>query len=493
MSILTNSARNSASSGVNESIEAGGLRSPGVACPPSNRMPVWLGARLAQLRAFHAVRPLIDFKQIVRELPMHVENARLRNMDCKAEHVAILYDRFRSLTQELQQLEEDRNKLARLHTSSTEDHSRQKAVEMKAKAAALSAELGKLEAEMLEEAISIPNQTHPDSPRGSPEANKEVVRFGPPIDPQKDAIDHVELGKRLGILDFEAGARVAGAQHYFLKDQGALLELALIQYAISTCMKRGFRLMFTPDMSYSSYIQACGFNPRNGDSALPIYTVQQEEKDDARPESHKRALVGTAEVAIAAHYADTIIDVTKQPLPIKVVAFSHCFRPEVGHHGAESRGLYRVHQFSKVEMFAITAGSPEASQQQFDELVSIQKEILGGLGLSCRILNMATEELGASAYCKYDIEAWFPFGRRWGELTSASSCTDFQSRRLAIRIKDGPGRPTRFPHTLNGTAAAIPRLIQAIMENYQEADGTVRIPDALHPFMLDGSKRITKR
>lgn len=486
MSTLMNSERNSASSGVKGSITD---RSPGRVpmLPPITRHRKHLRA------AFHAIRPLLDFKQITKNLPMHLENARWRNVPCKAERMASLYDQFRRLTADLQNLEAERNKLAKLNIGCHEVEMRQQAVELKAKASAIKTELGAIEDEMLKEALAIPNHTHPDSPRGGPECNEQIRSFGPTVDPLRTAVDHIELGKRLGILDFEAGARVAGAQQYFLKDQGALLELALIQYAINICLNRGFRLMFTPDMAYASFVQACGFNPRSGDTALPIYTVHQEEKDSSSADGHRRALVGTAEVAIAAHYANQIIDLSKETLPIKVVAFSHCFRPEVGHHGAESRGLYRVHQFSKVEMFAITDDSILSSGQQFNEIIDVQKDILEGLGLSCRVLNMATEELGTSAYCKYDIEAWFPVGRRWGELTSASNCTDFQSRRLAIRTREGPGKPTRFPFTLNGTAAAIPRLIQAILENFQEEDGSVRIPETLHPFMLDGSERITKR
>lgn len=410
-------------------------------------------------------------------------------MPCLADSIVQLYSRFKDLTSESQKLEAERNQLSKTVHPTLEN--RETVKNFKKRLSVLHDQLRLTESHLIDAGLSLPNTSHQASPIGGPDQNAEICKFGPAIAAGKTVVDHLALGKSLDILDFEVGAKVAGSQQYFLKNQGALLEIALMQYAIKTCLASGFKLMLPPDMAYTSFVRACGFNPRNADAALPIYTVHQEEKDENAVMASKRALVGTAEVPLAAYYSDRILDL--QQLPIKIVGFGHCFRPEIGHHGSESRGLYRVHQFSKVEMFAITESSLESSERMFDEIVEVQKKILGELGVACRVLNMATEELGASAHYKYDMEAWFPAGQRWGELTSASNCTDFQSRRLAIRYRAGPGKPNLFPHSLNGTACAIPRVIQAILENHQSPCGTfIDIPPVLHPFMLDGSKRITK-
>lgn len=434
-------------------------------------------------RPFHRflARPQLDFKQMCREPEVHRANAASRNVAVPIDELVPLYRSFRELTAQAQALEGERNRLSRTGHGGDLERVKESVLHLKSRLAEVHERIGAIEDRLYEIGVSVPNSTHPETPVGTAALNRELLRFGPPVDREAACLDHVELGRRLDILDFEAGAKVSGSQHYFLKNQGALLELALTQYAISVCLKHGFKLVLPPDTAYAGFVRACGFSPRAAGGALPIYTVQQEEKDAG---GHaKKALVGTAEIPLAGYHADQVLDASA--LPLKTVALGHCFRPEVGHHGAESRGLYRVHQFSKVEMFALSR--PEHSQQQFDEIVRVQREILEGLGLSCRVLNMATEELGASAHCKYDIEAWFPGRKGWGELTSASNCTDFQTRRLWTRYREGPGRPLAHPHSLNGTACAVPRTIQAILENNQQPDGSVAIPQALRRFMLDSS------
>lgn len=435
-------------------------------------------------RLFHA-RPQLDFKAIVQNAEGHKINCMNRRTGDTVDAVCRLYGEFRALSAQCQQLETERNRIS--SAGPIHEENRELAWQLKRKIQALNEDLSIVEMSLLEAGLGVPNVTHPMSPIGSEKANVEVERFGPAIHNTAFHLrDHLELGKALEILDFEAGAKVAGSQSYYLKNQGALLEIALVQYAIKVCLARGFKLVLPPDMAYSWYVRACGFSPRVAGGALPIYTVHPAEERDNTCDSTV-ALVGTAEIPLAGLYAGRIL--REEDLPIKMVGYGHCFRPEVGHHGAESRGLFRVHQFSKVEMFCVTREGD--SQGAFDEIVEIQKEILGALGLPCRVLNMATEELGASAHCKYDMEAWFPAGQRWGELTSASNCTDYQSRRLAIKYRGAEAR-NRFAHTLNGTACAVPRVIQAILETHQRADGTVAIPPVLHPHMLDGSTTIRK-
>ena len=429
------------------------------------------------------LKPFLDLKRVVQAPESHRLNAKHRNMPCQIDAVLDLHHTFKELSRKLQLVEEERNRIAK----KMDGKFIERAKELKNDATILADQLAKVESDLYENASEIPNSIHPETPLGDPTHNKLVKTFGPVIRPGRNIMDHVELGRRLDIIDFISGTNIAGSRQYFLKGKGALLELALIQFAIQTCIKHGFQFMITPDMAYNHIVKACGFNPRNADGALPIHSVHQEESENVQGATHpKKALVGTAEIPLAGYFIDKLI--SAKMLPIRLVGLSHCFRPETGHHGAESRGLYRVHQFTKVEMFVLS--NPEQSQEEFDRTVSIQEEILEQLGLSCRVLNMASEELGSSAYNKYDIEGWFPGRDGWGELTSASNCTDFQTRRLGIRYRDGNSKNWIFPHTLNGTACAVPRIIQAIIENMQDSSGTIQLPSCLIQFMLDGSESI---
>jgi seryl-tRNA synthetase len=265
---------------------------------------------------------------------------------------------------------------------------------------------------------------------------------------------------------------VSGSFFYFLKGDGALLELALINYAIATIAARGYRPHITPDLARPEILEAIGFNPRGEESQ--VYSV----------EGHDLALIGTAEITLGGMLSGEILDTAS--LPHRVGGYSHCFRTEAGAHGKESRGLYRVHQFSKVEMFAFA--KPEQSEEMHDEMLAIEREIFDGLEIPYRVMDIATGDLGAPAFRKFDLEAWMPSRNGFGEITSTSNCTDYQSRRLNIRYRDDENRP-QFVHTLNGTAIAVPRAIISILENHQQADGSIRIPEKLRPFM-NGRERI---
>ncbi|CAO3638972.1 unnamed protein product [Cunninghamella echinulata] len=288
-------------------------------------------------------------------------------------------------------------------------------------------------------------------------------------------------------MDLEQASKVTGSSFYYLQGIGAYLELALIQYAMDKAVQRGYLGIMTPDIVRSSIVNACGFQPRSGESQQ-IYRInnqqyQQQVNDTDKHEGEDSALclVGTAEIPLAGKFMDKIVP--ENQLPKKCVGFSHAFRMEAGGRGVETKGLYRVHQFSKVELFAIT--TPEQSEDMIDEFKSLQEEIFTGLGLTFRILDMPTNELGASAYRKYDMEAWLPGRQKWGEISSTSNCTDYQARRLSIRYR--PTHPTKentlFCHTLNGTAMAVPRVIIAILESYQCPDGSIDIPKALQKWI----------
>ncbi|KAF9434378.1 seryl-tRNA synthetase [Entomortierella beljakovae] len=404
-------------------------------------------------------------------------------------------------------------------------------------------ELTLLENRLFDKAVMIPNTTHPDSPigpessaqltriHGIPRLNQGVKAFARPghvgIGGEEGGQllgdissyplhDHVSLAKQLDLFDFESATNVTGARWYYLKNEAALLELALIQFATQRAVKAGFMPVITPDVVRPEVVQACGFQPR--DEASQTYwvsTIAPGSSKALTPEGiqhHQHAslcLVATAEIALAGMNLNRVLE--ESQLPIKMAGFGRAFRAEAGSRGAEVKGLYRVHQFSKVELFVVSKNDPEESDRILEDIRSFQEDIFEELGLCFRVLDMPTEELGASAYKKYDIEAWMPGRNTWGEISSASNCTDYQSRRLNIRYRtnkiissnsnsssgngDGNGSDqeatstsnsitvSEFAHTLNGTAMAIPRIIVALLETFQMEDGSVHLPECLWSYM----------
>lgn len=330
-------------------------------------------------------------------------------------------------------------------------------------------------AEIVREADEIlramPNLTHPAAPVGGEADAVEIRRGATPV-PTFDfkPRDHVELGGALKLFDFEAGAKVAGHGFYFLINDAVLLELALQRYAVELLMREGFTVMTTPDLARDTILEGTGFMPRGPETQ--IYSVTGSDL----------SLVATAEITLGGAFHERIFEVDE--LPLRLCGISHCFRTEAGAHGRATRGLYRVHQFTKVEMFAFT--TPEQSEAMHDLLLDLECKLFDGLGIPYRVIDTASGDLGGPAYRKFDLEAWMP-GRgeqgEWGEVTSTSNCTDYQARRLAIRYRKPGEKGTQFVHTLNGTAIAISRAIIAILENHQQADGSVKVPEALVPWM----------
>jgi seryl-tRNA synthetase len=321
--------------------------------------------------------------------------------------------------------------------------------------------------------MQIPNLTHPDTPIGKDDSeNKEISRWGESTQFDFEPKDHVTLGTTLGTLDFEAGATVAGRGFYYLKNDAALLELALTNYAMDVCIQAGFTPMITPDLARREILEGTGFNPRGAETQ--IYNI----------ENTDLSLIATAEIPVAGYYRDHTFAAGELDQPKKIVALSHCFRTEAGAYGRESKGLYRVHQFTKVEMFIFC--KPEQSAELHEELRTIEERIMQGLKLPYRVVDICTGDMGAAAYRKYDLEAWMPFRNDWGEVTSTSNCTDFQARRLNIKYIDANG-DKQLVHTLNGTAAAMSRTPLAIMENYQQADGSIAWPEVLTKYRIGTS------
>ncbi|MDY7028416.1 MAG: serine--tRNA ligase [Spirochaetota bacterium] len=415
---------------------------------------------------------MVDLKQVKENVEQVKENIRNRYMDVDVDRVIALYDERIEMLKTIEETRQHRNENAKKMKARLDPEQRQALVQegklLKEKIAGLEEQFKAVDSQLQELARLIPNSSHPDAPVGKEEKdNLEIRRWGSPTEFAFQPKDHIELGSLLDLMDFETAAKVSGPKFYYLKNEAVLLEFALVRYALDVLRKKGFTITITPDIAKEEIVEGIGFNPRGAESN--IYTL----------EDTGTCLVGTAEITLGGYYSDSIL--SAEELPIRMGGVSHCFRREAGAAGQFSKGLYRVHQFTKVEMFVYA--HPDASEAVHEELLAIEEEIFQGLGIPYRVVDTCTGDLGAPAYRKFDLEAWMP-GRgergEWGEVTSTSNCTDYQSRRLGVRFKeDGKNR---YVHMLNGTAIAVSRAIIAILENNQQADGSVRMPEALVPY-----------
>ncbi|GMY28782.1 serine--tRNA ligase, chloroplastic/mitochondrial isoform X1 [Fagus crenata] len=425
----------------------------------------------------------IDFKWIRENKEAVAANIKKRNSNASLEMVLQLYDKMTNLQKEVERLRGERNVVANKMKGKLEPAERQRLIEegknLKEGLVTLEEDLLKLTDELQQEAQCIPNMTHPDVPIGGEDSSVIRKMVGSPRKFSFPIKDHLQLGKELDLFDFDAAAEVSGSKFYYLKNEAVMLEMGLLNWTLSEVMKKGFTPLTTPEIVRSSVVEKCGFQPRGANTQ--VYSI----------EGSDQCLIGTAEIPVGGIHMDSIV--AESLLPLKYVAFSHCFRTEAGAAGTATRGLYRVHQFSKVEMFILC--QPEESEFYHDELIKIEEDLFSSLGLHYKTLDMASGDLGAPAYRKFDVEAWMPGLERFGEISSASNCTDYQSRRLGIRYrpsepsstnsKKGKGNlpPPKFVHTLNATACAVPRMIVCLLENYQQEDGSVIIPEPLRPFM----------
>jgi seryl-tRNA synthetase len=415
---------------------------------------------------------MLDYRFIVDNLDEVKQNIASRFMDADADAVARLFRQRTELSTALQTLREERNANARAMKGAPGAEKRNVLVEegkkLKERIARAESDLARAERELDEAGRRIPNMAHPAAPRGKEDKdNLEVKRFGEPARFDFEPKDHVTLGQELDIIDFDTATKVSGTKFYYLKNEGVFLELALTGYALNLLRKKGFTPFITPDVAREEILAGIGFNPRGAESN--VYALEGE----------GTCLVGTAEITLGGYYADTILP--RENLPLRMAGLSHCFRREAGAAGQFSKGLYRVHQFTKVEMFVYCL--PEDSERLHEELRGVEEELFSGLGIPFRVVDTCTGDLGAPAYRKWDLEAWMPGrnGGEWGEVTSTSNCTDYQARRLNVRYRDDDGK-NKYVHMLNGTAVAVSRAIIAILENFQEQDGAVRIPAALVPY-----------
>ena len=311
---------------------------------------------------------------------------------------------------------------------------------------------------------SIPNPTFDDVPLGGEEDSVEIKQVGAQ---NKGAKDHLDFATERDWVDFERGAKVAGAKFYYLKGDLALLENAITQFALDFVLKKGFTYLTVPHMVNSRVAAGAGFAPR-GDESGNEYFVEGEDL----------TLIGTAEAPLTGYHADEIIDEAK--LPLKYVGYSPCYRKEAGTYGKHTRGLFRVHQFNKLEMYVFC--TPEQSRDMHEAILAIEEELWQAMGVPYHVVNIAAGDLGAPAAKKYDVEYWSPVDEKYRELTSCSNCTDFQARNLNIRVRRADGR-VEVLHTLNGTAVSLARSLVAVIEHYQTERGTLKVPTVLQPYM----------
>lgn len=424
---------------------------------------------------------MLDRKFIVENADAVRENCRHRGLKADLDRFLELNQLCHSKLQQVQELNRQANEVSktigRAKTAEERESRKEEGRRLREQKDQAQAEHDALLAELTAIQRSIPNLAHPSAPVGSDDQSNVERKRGlhPPRTFEFPPLDHVDLGEKLGLFDFEAGSRVTGHGFYYLKNDAVLLELALQRYAVELLHQEGFTLTTTPDLARNEILEGIGFIPRGEETQ--IYSIADT----------PLSLVATAEITLGGYYADTIFD--EEQLPIKMCGISHCFRTEAGAHGRATRGLYRVHQFTKVEMFAFTL--PDQSESMLEYFCDLECRLFDQLEIPYRVVDTATGDLGAPAYRKYDLEAWMP-GRgeqgEWGEVTSTSNCTDYQARRLNIRFKKKGEKGTHFVHTLNGTAIAISRALIAVLENHQQPDGTVLVPKALRPYV--GKERI---
>ncbi|KAF9527722.1 hypothetical protein CPB83DRAFT_792599 [Crepidotus variabilis] len=441
--------------------------------------------------------PRLDYRSISENVISKSLNALNRKAAIPHDTVASVarfYTESNRISKELNAKRNARSVVGERIRQSKDDQERDEA---KVEASRLKIEVKDLETNLhvvethcLKLALTIPNDTHLSSPLG-PETSANLIsthHHGSELLPADPKRDHVRIAEHFDLLNLKAGSTVTGTSWYFLMNEAALLEMALTNYALSIAIQNGFTPITTPDVVRSDMALRCGFQPRDDTDPPVTHMYHITPTHHASPEL---VLSGTSEIPLGGMFANKVFGSLK--LPLKVVGVGHAFRAEAGARSADTRGLYRVHQFTKVELFAVA--EENKSEVMMEEILAVQKSILDGLALPYKVLDMPSEELGAAAYRKYDIEVWMPGRGTWGEVSSLSNCTDYQSRRLHIRYRpegaSADSSLTRLPfaHTLNGTAAAIPRLIVALLENgamFDEAGQLtgLKLPSALRPFWI---------
>ena len=406
----------------------------------------------------------INFIRNNKELVEHsIKEKMYKNVNL--DEILALDDQRKALLQQVEALRKERNdNTAKMKNGKPSDELIAKGKEIKEKLSTLEADLSNFEKELNTKLKTVPNVIFDDVPLGDESASVEVKKWG---ECKTTGVDHLDYAISRDWVDFERGAKVAGAKFYYVKGGLALLENALIQFGIKKIVEHGFTLMDVPDLVNSRVLEGTGFAPRSS-----------EQSDEYYIEGEDLALIATAEMSITGYHMDEIIDEDK--LPLFYAGLSACFRKEAGAYGKHTRGLFRVHQFNKLEMYAFC--TPEQSKEIHEKLRGIEEEIWQEIGIPYHVINIAAGDLGAPAAKKYDIEYWSPVDQKYREITSCSNCTDFQARGLNIRVRRKDGT-VEVLHTLNGTAISLARTMVAVLENFAEEGGKFRVPEVLQPYL----------
>ena len=414
---------------------------------------------------------MLDVKFIRENLDLVARSAKEKGYDINVKEVLDLDEKRRKELSRVEELRRKRNEIAaKMKGGKPAADLIAEGKKVKDELAGLEEELTKVETKYKAALKAVPNIIFEDVPLGGEEDSKEVKAWG---EKKKEGVDHLDYALSRDWVDFERGAKVAGAKFYYLKNELALLENALVQFGLKKVTEKGFTFITVPDLVSSKVLEGTGFNPRTSDQS-----------DEYFIEGEDLALIATAEIALTGYHMDEIID--EKDLPLLYAGYSACFRKEAGSAGKHTRGLFRVHQFNKLEMYVFCV--PEKSKEMHEMILATEEEIWQELGLPYRVINIAAGDLGAPAAKKYDIEYWSPVDQTYRELTSCSNCTDFQARNLNIRVRREDGS-VEVLHTLNGTAVSLARTMVAVIENYATMGGKLKIPDVLKPY-LNGKEEL---
>ena len=408
---------------------------------------------------------MLDVKFIRENLELVEKSTKEKGYKINVSEVLGLDDERKAILAEAEGLRARRNEIAgKMKGGKPSAELIDEGKKIKEELAKVETRLAKVEGELTTKLKVVPNVIFDDVPLGGEECSVEVKKWG---ENHEAGVDHLDYATSRDWVDFERGAKVAGAKFYYLKGGLALLENALLQYGLSVVLKHGFTFMTVPDMVSSRVLEGCGFNPRTSDQSDEYYI-----------EGEDLAMIATAEMPLTGYHMDEIIDEDK--LPLFYAGYSACFRKEAGAYGKYTRGLFRVHQFNKLEMYAFCL--PEQSKEIHEKILAIEEEIWQGLNVPYHVINIAAGDLGAPAAKKYDMEYWSPVNQKYQEITSCSNCTDFQARACNVRVRRKDGT-VEFVHTLNGTAIPLARALVVMIENFATPDGKLKVPEVLRPYL----------
>ena len=408
---------------------------------------------------------MLDVKFIRENLDLVEKSAKEKGYKINIQEVLKLDDDRKAQLVRVEELRRERNEIAaKMKGGKPEQALIDQGKKVKEELAGLEEKLTKTEAEYTAALKSVPNIIFDDVSLGGEEDSVEIKAWG---EKKESGVDHLEYALSRDWVDFERGAKVAGAKFYYIKNELALLENALLQFGMKKVFEKGFNYITVPDLVSSKVLEGTGFNPRTSDQS-----------DEYFIEGEDLALIATAEIALTGYHMGEIID--EKDLPLLYAGYSACFRKEAGSAGKHTRGLFRVHQFNKLEMYVFC--TPEQSKEMHEMILATEEEIWQELNIPYRVINIAAGDLGAPAAKKYDVEYWSPVDQCYRELTSCSNCTDFQARNLSIRVRREDGKVETL-HTLNGTAVSLARTMVAVIENYAKAGGKLTVPEVLKPYL----------